>query len=95
MVVIDSANPTYFRTIPKYKLIASKAVCHLKRLLRTQIGDVFSYAGQRVRGFFAQALDRQRAEADPLENVLYNAAIAYDPKPIQARVLVVQPVDHP
>ena len=24
-----------------------------------------------------------------------NAAIAYDPKPIQARVLVVQPVDRP
>jgi thioesterase domain-containing protein len=48
-----------------------------------------------VKGFFTQALDRQRAEADPLEIVLYNAAIAYDPKPLQARVLVVQPVDRP
>jgi amino acid adenylation domain-containing protein len=95
VVVVDSANPTYFRTIPKYKLIASKAMCHLTRLLRTEIGDVFRYATQRMKGFFTLALDGQRAEADPLEIVLNNAAIAYDPKPIPARVLVVQPVDRP
>ena len=95
VVLVDSANPTYFRTIPKSTLIVSKAVCHLKRLLHTEIGDVFSYTMQRVKGFFTLALDRQKAEADPLEIVLNNAALAYDPKPIPARVLVVQPVDYP
>lgn len=95
VVVIDCANPTHFRTIPKYTLIASKAVCHLKRILHTEIGEAIEYARQRAKGLFTQVLDRQPAEAGPLENVLYNAAIAYDPKPIQARVLVVQPVDHP
>ena len=95
VAVIDSANPTYFRTIPKYTLMASKAVCHLKRLLHMEIGDVFVHARQRMKGLFAQLFDRQPVEADPLETILNNAAIAYDPKPIQARVLVVQPVDHP
>jgi len=95
VVVIDSANPTYFRTIPKYTLLASKAVCHVKRLLHTEIVAAFVYARQRVKGFFTQLRDRQQRDADPLEHVLYNAAIVYDPKPIRARVLVVQPVDHP
>jgi amino acid adenylation domain-containing protein len=95
VAVIDSANPTYFRTIPKYTLMASKAVCHLKRILHTEIGEALVYGKQRMKGLFSQLADRQPVEADPLETVLNNAAIAYDPKPIQARVLVVQPVDHP
>src|ERR1035437_5237589 len=75
--------------------MASKAVCHLTRLLHMESGDVFVHARQRMKGLFAQLFDRQPVEADPLETILNNAAIAYDPKPIQARVLVVQPVDHP
>jgi amino acid adenylation domain-containing protein len=95
VVVIDSANPTHFRTIPKYSLLASKMVCHLKRLLHTKIGEALPYAIQRTKGFFTQMFDTQMEEPDPLETILYDAAVAYDPKPIQARVLVVQPVDHP
>ncbi len=95
VVVIDSANPTHFRTIPKYSLLASKAVCHLKRLLHTKIGEVLPYAIQRTKGFFTQMFDAQMEEPDPLATILYDAAVSYDPKPIQARVLVVQPMDHP
>ena len=95
VVVIDSANPTHFRTISKYTLMASKVVCHLKRLLHTEIGEAFVYAQQRMKGFFTQLTERQSFEEDPLEPVLNSAAHAYDPKPIQTRVLVVQPVDRP
>jgi amino acid adenylation domain-containing protein len=95
VVVIDSANPTHFRTIPKYTLMASKLVCHLKRLLHTEIGEAFVYAQQRMKGFLTQLTERQSFEEDPLEPLLDRAAHAYDPKPIQARVLVVQPVDRP
>lgn len=94
-VVLDAANPTYERTIPKVRLLASKAACHLRRLLRADSGDMFAQARQRSKGFLAQLFERRADRATPLEIALEAAAIAYDPQPIPARVLVAQPVDRP
>jgi thioesterase domain-containing protein len=95
VVMLDAPNPAHFFKIPKFRLLTSKAAYHLKRLLRTQIGDVFPYAWKRTQGFVRQLLDRRPEAPNPFQTALDRAVVSYEPKAISARVLAVQPKDHP
>jgi amino acid adenylation domain-containing protein len=94
VVVLDCVNPTHYRTIPKYQMLASKFACHVKRLLHTRISEAIVYAGQRTKGFLTHLFERPDY-ASPFDTALLAAAAVYDPGPISARVLVLQPVDRP
>jgi thioesterase domain-containing protein len=93
--MVDAVNPAHYFKIPKYRLLASKAAYHMKRLLRTEIGDAFSYAWQRTQGLAKQLFVGRVEPGSPFIAALNAAAIAYRPKPIPARVLAVQSVDRP
>jgi thioesterase domain-containing protein len=92
VAMLDALNPTHYRAIPKYRVLASKAVFHLKRLLHRPIGEMFTYGAEHSKSLATQVVDRSPAgdghNLDP-------AAIAYDPKPISAPVLHIQPVERP
>jgi thioesterase domain-containing protein/acyl carrier protein len=95
VVMIDAPNPAHYFKIPKIALLRSKAAYHLKRLLRTQIGELFPYLRERAKGLFTHLSNRSLEEESPLQKALSRAAIGYDPKPIAARVLDIQPLEHP
>jgi thioesterase domain-containing protein len=80
-------------------MLASKTVYHLKQLgqhwLGTRIGDLFSYFGGRWQGFVRQLFNRDLKSEDPWAMAMDAAAYAYRPKPLDARVLAVQPAERP
>jgi amino acid adenylation domain-containing protein len=92
VVMLDSLNPTHFRQIPQYRLTASKAVFHLKRLLNKAPGDLFSYGKKHTKGFVTQMRDRS---LDGEGSAMESAALAYDPPPISAPVLHIEPAERP
>ncbi len=95
VVLLDAINPTEYRTVPKYRLLASKIQFHLKQLTRTQLRDIFRIGKDRLRGFATQLFNREEENADPFVTAISNAAAVYDPKPIAARVLALQPAERP
>ena len=95
VVLVDGLNPTHYREIPKHRLLASKFAFHWKRLMQTEIRDLFGYLRKRAVGGATQIRERKSDQVDPFEHVLNSAAISYDPKPIAARVLALQPADRP
>jgi thioesterase domain-containing protein len=95
VVMLDTVNPAHYRTIPKYRMLASKAIYRLKQTLRTEIGAVFAHTADQWKGFLSQLQERQPEHEDPFQIALGNAAGAYRPKPIRARVLAVQPSERP
>ncbi len=95
VTMVDAVNPAHYIKIPKYRVLASKAAYHMKRLLRTEIGHAFSYAWQRTQGLAKQLFAGRADPESPFIAALNAAAIAYHPRPIPARVLAIQPSDHP
>jgi amino acid adenylation domain-containing protein len=95
VVMVDAVNPVHYNTIPKYKLLASKAAHHARRVLRMEIGTAFAHARARWRRFRDRAAEPQKQRDDAFEAVLLTAAVNYQPKPIAARVLSVQPAERP
>jgi thioesterase domain-containing protein len=95
VVMLDAVNPAHHRTIPKHRMIASKAVHHMSRLLRMEWGAALAYAGDRWEGFLKQLTERNPRRDDGFENAMLAAALNYQPKPIRARVLAVQPEERP
>jgi thioesterase domain-containing protein len=95
VVMLDTVNTAHYRTIPKYRMLASKAIYHLKQALRTEIGAVFARTADLWKGFLSQVLEHQPEYEDSFQIALGNAAGAYRPKPIRARVLAVQPSERP
>ena len=99
VAMLDTVNPEHYCAIPKYRLLASKAAYHLQRLgkqlLRTEIGDFFSYFKKSWHGFVPQLFNRELEDKNPFAVAMYLAAVAYKPKPIGARVLALQPAERP
>jgi thioesterase domain-containing protein len=95
VVMLDSVNPTHYCAISKARMMASKTVFHMRQMLRTSIGDVFKYAVERMKGLLMAVFERAPEQATPFDLALLAAAIAYRPRPIQARVLALEPAERP
>ena len=91
VAMLDALNPTHYRGIPKYRVLASKAAYHLKRLLHRPIGEMFTYGAERSKSLATQVARSPAGDGHNLDP----AAIAYDPRPISAPVLHIQPADRP
>jgi amino acid adenylation domain-containing protein len=95
VVMVDAVNPAHYFKIPKYRLLASKAAYHLRRLMRTEIGNALAQARRRVPEIAKKLFAGPAAPENPFLEALNTAVTHYDPKPIPARVLAVQPTEHP
>jgi amino acid adenylation domain-containing protein len=95
VVMLDAPNPKHYFKIPGYRIRASQAAYQLRQLMRTEIGDALSYTWKRSREIVKQFFAGRQERENPFVAALNAAVINYDPKPIQTRVLAVQPVEHP
>lgn len=95
VVMLDAPNPAHYFKISKYRLLESKAAYQTKRLLKMGIREAISRVPERTRAFLDQIFAKRSDEESPFHVALHTAATTYNPKPIPARVLALQPNERP
>ncbi len=98
-MLLHAISPAQFRRTSAARMLASKLVYHLGETLRYHGRQRWRYAAGRGQAVLRDgAPQRPRAKAgEPASfaQLLYDAALAYDPQPYDGAVALFQPASRP
>ncbi len=97
VVLLHSVNPVQFRRTAKVAALTSKLRYHLGQVLRQRGGERWRYALGRGEAVLRDALPRGAGADAPASfaEILYNAALHYEPQPYDGAVALFQPDSRP
>jgi amino acid adenylation domain-containing protein len=91
LALVESPNPAYYQTIPRWRRRVSLAAYHARRFSRLSGAAAAKYLYERLKGA-AKAIMRPHA---PVDDQTECAILAYTHQPYAGRIVVIQGTERP